>query len=285
MKRLKDFVESKAFELFIVIVIAINAIVLGIEVQISKSSDAFKVLDILDQIFLSIFVIEILLKMIVYRVRYFADPWRVFDFSVVGIALFPATGALSVLRSLRVLRALRMISVIPSLRKVVSGLLIAIPGLTAVGSILLLIFYVGAVIATRLFGGEFPEFFGNLGASAYTLFQIMTLESWSMGVVRPVMERFPWAWMFFVPFILVTTFTMLNLFIAVIVNAMQAETETAAAERAEQGHEERIQLFEEIAQIKESLKIIEQSQMTPHTDVSGVSNKKDVKTTPPSHGL
>jgi len=100
--------------------------------------------------------------------------------------------------------------------------------------VLLIIYYVFAVIATKLFAAAYPEWFGDLGRSLYTLFQIMTLESWSMGIARPVMEQFPYAWAFFVPFILVATFTMLNLFIAIIVNAMQSynEAEHAASNQA-----------------------------------------------------
>ena len=146
-----------------------------------------------------------------------------------------------------------MISVVPSLKKVVSGLLAAIPGLGAVVVIIGIIFYVGAVMATKLFGGEFEAWFGSIGKSAYSLFQIMTLESWSMGIVRPVMEKFPYAWLYFLPFILVTTFTMLNLFIAVIVNAMQAETDAEAEERAELGHQERMQLFSELKELNKKI--------------------------------
>ena len=104
------------------------------------------------------------------------------------------------------------------MRRVVGGLLSALPGLGSVVAILALIFYVAAVMATQLFGEDFPQWFGTLWKSLYSLFQIMTLESWSMGIVRPVMETHPYAWAFFVPFILIATFTMLNLFIAVVVN-------------------------------------------------------------------
>jgi voltage-gated sodium channel len=145
------------------------------------------------------------------------------------------------------------VSAVPALRRVVSGLLTAIPGLTSVAAIMLLIFYVGTVIATKIFGQHFPEWFGSIWHSAYSLFQVMTLESWSMGIVRPMMEKFPYAWMFFLPFILIATFTMLNLFIAVIVNAMQAETEKAAEERATQGHDERLQMLQEMREMKELL--------------------------------
>ena len=152
-----------------------------------------------------------------------------FDFSVVAIALIPATGPLAVLRALRVLRVLRvlrLLTMVPSMRKVVGALLAAIPGLGSIALVLLILYYVFAVIATNLFAAAYPEWFGTIGNSLYTLFQIMTLESWSMGIARPVMEQFPYAWAFFIPFILVATFTMLNLFIAIIVNAMQSYSES-----------------------------------------------------------
>jgi voltage-gated sodium channel len=143
----------------------------------------------------------------------------------VVIALLPNSGAFSVLRSLRVLRVLRLFTLVPSMRRVIGALVSAVPGLFSIALVLLILYYVFAVIGTKLFGSTYPEWFGNLGNSLYTLFQIMTLESWSMGISRPVMTTFPHAWMFFIPFVLVATFTMLNLFIAVIVNAMQNYSE------------------------------------------------------------
>jgi voltage-gated sodium channel len=125
---------------------------------------------------------------------------------------------------------LRLISVLPSLRRVVDAFARALPGMGSVVLLIGLIFYVGAVMATKLFGAAHPEWFGSIGASLYTLFQVMTLESWSMGIVRPVMETHPLAWAFFVPFILVTTFAVLNLLVGLVVNAMQ---EAAEADRAE----------------------------------------------------
>ena len=247
--RLQKIVESKYFDQCIMAVIIVNALTLGIE-TFPVGDQALSILLFVDKVFLAIFTLELILRMLVYKKTFFHDPWRIFDFVVVGISLIPASGPFAVVRALRVLRTLRMVSVIPSLKKVVSGLLSAIPGLTSVGAIMAIIFYVGAVIATKLFGSEFPEWFGDLGASAYTLFQVMTLESWSMGIVRPVMERFPYAWLFFLPFILIATFTMLNLFIAVIVNAMQADTDKAAEERAEKGHDERTMMLNEIRDIR-----------------------------------
>ncbi len=207
----------------LIALILINAVVLGLETSPSIMAAWGPWLVAADRAILAIFVVEIILRLLAHRLAYFRDPWNVFDFLVVAIALVPASGPLAVLRALRVLRVLRLITLVPSMKRVVSGLLSALPGLGSVAAIIGLIFYVAAVIATKLFAADFPEWFGSLGASAFTLFQVMTLESWAMGIVRPVMEVYPAAWIFFLVFILASTFTLLNLFIAVIVNAIQSE--------------------------------------------------------------
>ena len=190
-----------------------------------------------------------------------------------GVAVVPASGNLSVLRALRILRLLRVISAAPRLRRVVEGFISALPGMGSVFLLMGLIFYIGAVMATKMFGGEcapcspeeavqFQEWFGSIGLSAYTLFQIMTLESWSMGVVRPTMELFPYAWVFFVPFIIVTSFAVLNLFIGIVVNAMQTEHEKAAAEEREAEremiHEETAPLVDEVRALRAEIAALRQ---------------------------
>ena len=222
-RRLADLLEAPRMQGALIALILVNAAVLGLETSPSVMARWGGLLVRIDTAILAVFVVEIALRLVARGPRFFRDPWAVFDFVVVGIALLPASGPFAVLRALRVLRVLRLMTFVPSMRRVVGGLLAAIPGLSSVFAVIALIFYVGSVMATKLFGGQFPEWFGSLGASAYTLFQVMTLESWSMGIARPVMEAFPHAWAFFVPFILIATFTMLNLFIAVIVNAIQAE--------------------------------------------------------------
>lgn len=250
---LKKVVSSKVFDKFILFIIIINSVTLGIETYKGVSPQLSYILKFLDHIFLGVFVFETILKMAAFRLGFFRDPWRIFDFLVISVSLVPASSSFSIIRSLRVLRTLRMVSVVPSLKRVVNSLLLAIPGLGAVGAILLLTFYVGSVMATELFGEYFPEWFGSLGASAYTLFQVMTLESWSMGIVRPVMEQFPLSWLFFLPFILITTFTMLNLFIAVIVSAMQIEADSASKEETEQGQKDRDRVLSEILVLREKV--------------------------------
>jgi voltage-gated sodium channel len=238
MEFLTRLVESKRFQYSITAVIVLNAIVLGLETSPSVMEVAGGFLKALDKIALGIFVVEIVLKLTVYRLRFFRSAWNVFDFTIVAITLVPAGEGVSVLRALRILRALRLISVVPSMRLVVQELLRAIPGMGSVIMLLSLVFYIAAVMATKLFGGEFPQWFGTIGESVYSLFQIMTLESWSMGIVRPVMEVYPQAWLFFVVFILLTTFAVLNLFIAIIVDSMSQEHKAAEeATRGELGSE------------------------------------------------
>lgn len=205
----------------IIAVILFNAVILGLETSDSVMERAGSLILLLDKLCLSVFVIEILLKLVAHGRRFFQSGWNLFDFAIVGISLVPAGQGLSVLRALRILRVLRVISVTPRLRRVVEGLLTALPGMGSVFMLMTLIFYIGAVMSTKLFGDTFPDWFGTLGRSAYSLFQIMTLESWSMGIVRPVMEVFPYAWAFFVPFILATTFVVLNLVVGLVVNSMQ----------------------------------------------------------------
>lgn len=225
-------IDRPAFRNAILGVILFNAIILGMETSKPLMEAIGPVLITLDALCLAIFVGEILAKLYVQRGKFFRDGWNLFDFIIVGVALVPAAQGLSVLRALRILRLLRVVSVAPSLRRVIEGLLNALPGMGSVFLLMALIFYIGAVMATKLFGAAFPDWFGTLGKSGYSLFQIMTLESWSMGIVRPVMEVYPYAWMFFVPFILLTTFVVLNLVVGLVVNSMQdahhveAEAET-----------------------------------------------------------
>lgn len=219
--RLGDWLDQKSVQYVIIGVIVLNAIVLGLETSDSLMDRWGGAIILIDKACLAVFVIEIALKLIARGWRFFLNGWNLFDFAIVGIALVPAGQGVSVLRALRILRVMRVISAAPRLRRVVEGFITALPGMGSVFLLMAIIFYIGAVIATRLFGDAFPDWFGTLGLSAYTLFQIMTLESWSMGVVRPVMEIFPYAWVFFVPFIIVTTFAVVNLLVGLIVNSMQ----------------------------------------------------------------
>lgn len=247
-----QIVESLWFRNFILAVIIINTIMLGLETWPKAMDVAGELIIWLDRIAIYIFTIEIIMKLIAYRLRFFRDGWNIFDFIIVAVAYVPSSAGLSVLRALRILRALRLISIVPSMRKVVQGLLSAIPSMGAVVILLVLTFYIAAVMATKLFGATFPQWFGTLGESLYTLFQVMTLESWSMGIVRPIMEVHPFAWLFFVPFVLVSAFVVLNLFIAIIVNSMQEE-------QGEASHQERDAILHEIKAMRSEMEQLKMS--------------------------
>lgn len=220
-QRVAHWISRPATQKFITGVIMFNAVLLGLDTSETVMSKVGPVVGSLDTICLIIFIIEILLKLFALDFRFFRSGWNIFDALVIGIAIIPGAQSLSVLRALRILRVLRVISVAPSLRRVVEGFVTALPGMGSVFLLMTIIFYIGSVMATKLFGPTFPEWFGTIGHSAYSLFQIMTLESWSMGIVRPVMVEFPYAWAFFVPFIMMTTFAVVNLLVGLIVNSMQ----------------------------------------------------------------
>lgn len=248
--RLHRWLESTPVHNSLIALILVNAVILGLETNPSLMAAWGSWLSAADRAILGVFVIEIALRLSVHRLAYFRDPWNVFDFTVVAIALVPASGPLAVLRALRILRVLRLITLVPSMKRVVGGLLSALPGLTSVMGIICIIFYVAAVIATKLFAADFPALFGDLGKSAFTLFQVMTLEGWAMEVVRPVMAVYPSSWIFFLLFILASTFTLLNLFIAVIVNAINQE---GAADRTDPTATEIARLSDEIAALRSQL--------------------------------
>lgn len=232
-EKVRDFVERRDVANAILLIIIINAVMLGLSTSERASAYAGGLLGVLDNIILAIFVAEMLLKLYAYRLSFFGNAWNIFDLVVVGLGLLPNRSELSALRGLRVIRAMRVLSAVPQMRAVVQALLDALPGMGAVIVMLSIVYYVFGVMATLMYGPVFDEWFGTLGRSVYSLFQIMTLESWSMGIVRPVMQEFPMAWAFFVPFIVITAFSVLNLFIGLIVNTMQAAVEEEAGEEFE----------------------------------------------------
>lgn len=240
MQKLKSFVESDLFTWSIMALIILNAVTLALETSPSVMAEIGPQLLAFDKAVLGVFVVELLLKLIVYRWAFFRSGWNLFDLAIVTIALLPATGPLAVLRALRVLRVLRLISLLPQMRKVVEALVFSLPGMASIAMLMGVVFFVGSVVATKLFGAAHPEIFGTLGDSLFTLFAVMTLEGWA-DIAREVQTTHPQAYLFFVPFIIISVFAVLNLFIAVLTNSMQemqkvelkAEEEIAAAHHRE----------------------------------------------------
>jgi voltage-gated sodium channel len=275
IERARHFLEHRTTERVLAGLIILNAIVLGLETSPALMASYGWLLDPLDHLLLGIFVIEVLVRLIVTGRGFFRDPWNVFDFIVVTLSLMPQTGPLSVLRALRILRVLRLVSAVPTLRRVVGGLIESMPGIGAIAFLLALVYYCFAVMATNLFAEAAPEYFGAMGRSAYTLFTIMTLEGWN-EVANKVMEKHPYAWLFFIPYILTTTFTVLNLFIAIIVTAMQNEADKIReAEMRE--HREEQQAIEELSE-KESLLLKEIREL--RAEVAALGGKPSRKKKP-----
>ena len=247
LARLRKLIESRQWEICVTGLIILNAIVLGLFTSKTIMAASGGIITKIDEIILGIFVVEIVIRIIAHGRRFWADPWLLFDILVVGVSLIPATGNLSILRAFRILRALRLISAVESVRNVVAGLLRALPGMGSISVLLILVCYVFAVMGTTLYGTRFPVLFGTLGHSGYTLFQVMTLDGWSAEVVRPVMSVYPKAWIFFFTFILVTSFTVLNLFIGIIVEAMQSQQHVVR-------HEERVWEAREFEEVLEEIR-------------------------------
>lgn len=254
----RHFLEHPTTERVLAGLIILNAVVLGLETSPSIMARHGWWLDPADNFLLGIFVVEVLVRLIVTGRGFFRDPWSVFDFIVITLSLMPQTGPLAVLRALRILRVLRLVSAVPTLRRVVGGLIRSMPGIGAIAFLLSIVYYCFAVMATNLFADAAPEYFSTMGRSAYTLFTIMTLEGWN-EVANKVMEKHPYAWLFFIPYILTTTFTVLNLFIAIIVTAMQNEADKIR-EAEEKEHRAEREALEELSD-KESILLAELRQL------------------------
>lgn len=259
---LRRWLDSPAVNRFIIGLILLNAATLGLETSETVLGFAGGAIHLVDTVILTVFVLELTAKLVALGRRFFLSGWNIFDLLVVGVALAPVGGALSVLRALRVLRVLRLMSIVPDLRRVVEALLRSLPGLGAIAGLLVLLFYVFAVMATMLFGDLHEETFGTLGRSLFTLFQIMTLEGWA-DIARKIMEEMPLAWAFFIPFILVTTLTVLNLFVAIIVNSMQTLHDEDLKRDAVTADHQHIELLAEIRALRAEMTEVRSRTTTP----------------------
>lgn len=270
MEKAKRFVEGHLFQNFILVVIALNAIIMGILTAKNLPFSVQQMLTMLDTACLWIFVAELLIKLIVYRFYFFRSGWNLFDLAVVILSLFSDLSFFSVFRIFRIFRVLRslkalkslrgfrMVSGLKNLRMIVEAIGRSIPGILWSGMLLLLVYYIFSIMGTTLFGSQFPDWFGSIGKSFYTLFQVMTLESWSMGISRPVMEVFSWAWIYFVPFVLCTSFLIMNVVVGIVVNAISEVSESQAHEEKEVSEDTQIQLCRELANLRKQIAYVEE---------------------------
>lgn len=253
-QNIKTFIESVYFQNFIIILIILNGITMGLDTSHIIHAEYGSLIAIFDNFVITIFTVEIALRIFVHRVSFFKDSWSIFDFIIVAVSLVPAGSGFEIFRILRVLRLFRLVTVVPQMRKIVSALLGVIPGMISIAALMALFFYIFAIMAVNLYGETFPQWFGTLGESFYTLFQVMTLESWSMGIVRPVMEVYPNAWAFFIPFVFIATFVMINLIVAIVVDAMAAINKEEEDKIMEQARINEVQLEKEIGSLRDDIK-------------------------------
>lgn len=249
---IRRLVEHPAFHWTILMLILANAAILGAETLPGVRAGAGGVLLALDRAIVWAFVGELALRFLAGPRAYFRSGWNVFDFTIVLISLFAASSGLAALRAFRVLRVLRVVTVIPRMRVVVSALLDAIPGIASVGLILVIIVYVFAVIAAQLYGLAHPALFGDVFLAMYTLFKVLTLDGWA-EMATAVAATHPRSWIFFVAFLLIATFTMLNLFVAIIVRVVEEDAEEAMAEQTASLKEEIRALRDEMRRLADRL--------------------------------
>ena len=253
MKRLCSIVENRFFQGFILAVIVFNSVVFGLQTSQPIMAKYGRLLGVLDQVCLAIFVIELVLKLIVYNWRFPRDAWNIIDFLVVSVSFVPDMGMLSSARLLRVLRVFKLISGVKQMRVILSAIMKAVPGIAWSGILLLLFYYVYGIIGTVLFGKAFPDWFGSLGASVYSLFQIMTLESWSMGIARPVIAVFPLAWIYFVSYILIASFVVMNIVVGIVLNSINE----SSSEDGESANDDMASIEAEFEKLKIQVQAVE----------------------------
>lgn len=259
--QLKRFVESKPFQSFILAVIIFNSIILGLMTYPELMSNFGNAMHLACNICVGIFTVEIVLKLYVYGKKFFTSGWNNFDFIIVAISLVPTAGAFSslrVFRILRALRALRLITQLEKLRVIVQAIIDSIPNVAWASVLLLVIFYIFSIMGTTLFAANFPDWFGSIGKSMYTLFQVMTLESWSMGIARPVIAEFPFAWVYFISFILVSSFIVMNVIVGVVVNAISEISADIKKEKETKRLKlEKPDLTTEFLKLREQMSVVE----------------------------
>lgn len=269
-----QLIEHPKVQRFIVGLIVLNAILIGLETIPEVMLQFGPLIDTLDSAVLTLFVIEIMLKMILYRRKFFDDPWNLFDFFIVAVSLAPAAGSFAIFRSLRIVRTLRLLRSLPRLRLIIESLLQSVPSISWIVVLLGLVYYIFAVVGVNLFGANYPEYFGDLGKATFTLFQIMTLESWSSAVARPIMEDTPFAALYFVTFILIATYTTLNIFIAIVVNTMNEVSLKDLQEEEEHIKDfvskENEQLHKKIDELTRAIYELKQEQRHTHEDPMAV---------------
>ncbi len=225
-EHLVNLVESKPFSRFILVIIIMNRCVLGLETLPEVAAHSGVLLHALNTISIAIYATEAILKLVAHGSSYFRSGWNIFDFLIVITSVIPSGGVFSGLRMLRIVRtlqALRLVSGLAPMRKIVSAILRSLPGIGWTVVLLLLLYYVFSIIGIQLFGTEYPDF-GSIGASFTTLFELTTLEGWQ-DTVMPITDVHNWAWIYFLTFIFLASFILLNVVVGIVVDSFEVARE------------------------------------------------------------
>jgi len=255
-----NIVANKWFDRIIIALIIINAAILGLETSPELNAKYEAVFHFANQFILGVFILEAAFKITAVAPqvgKYFKNGWNLFDFSIILLSLIPATGQFAMIARLaRLLRVLRLISALPELRLIVSTLLRSIPGMANVMLLMGVIFYIYAVMGFHLFHEHDPEHWRNIGISLLTLFRVATLEDWT-DVMYKGMELSPYTWIFFVSFVVLGTFVIINLFIAIVINNLDEAKQAKLKELREPPAADEI-----MQQLKEAQETISRLQET-----------------------
>mgnify|MGYP001718502727 FL=1 len=258
---LEKALHWKHTQRIITFVIILNAAVLGILTDRTLSVEEISLLEMIDKACLVIFTVELIAKLLVYRRSFWSESWNIFDFVIVLSSIIFISSSVSVIRAFRIFRLLKALAEFPELQILVSSMLKAIPSMSWALLLLFIIFYIFGVFGSTMYGDTFPELFGDIGGSMFTLFQVMTFESWATAVARPIMEIYDYAWIYFLIFILLTAITLLNVMVGIVVEAVgtisAAVKERQAAEAAENAPPEERRADEIEAEIRQHLAQIE----------------------------
>ena len=219
-KRLETFIESHFVDELVAIVIIINAIALFAATSIHINDHYGWWLEKIDQCALAFFMVELGVRIYIKRLRFFKGGWNLFDLFIVILAIISQTGYFTVLRALRILRVVRLVRLFPKMTFLIASIKDAIPGIVSISCFISLFYFIFSVVAFNLFRYIGAEYFNTIGHTLMTMFQLLLYDNWS-AVVRPVQEKIPYSNLFFIIYIVVMKFTLLNLFIGLIINSMQ----------------------------------------------------------------
>ena len=228
MKPLQRIVDHPAFTATVVAVILANAVVIGLQTYPGLEREYGDLLDALNAIFLGFFVLEIGTRIAAYGRRpwnFFREGWNVFDFVAVGLAFVPGLqGNSTILRLARLARIVRVVHLLPDVRILITGVLRSLPPLASMAILTTLILFIYGMVGWQLFGEELPNRWGTIGDAMLTLFVMLTLEDFPV-YMDEAREIHSWSWIFFVSFILVAAFVVINVFIAIVLNSLEEARE------------------------------------------------------------